>query len=167
MYQPTIKKTERLYRWWPRSNIMRRLVRCLLWLPLPVSLLGVFATSFSDTCRNSEGPSYVSPDGQLKAVVFGRDCGATTGSTHISLLFATNKLSTEAGDLFIADSDHRAAPYAKWGGPPVKVHWKSNTNLQIFYPAKARIFYPENHAVAQEVSFNHTITVEYKKYKDE
>jgi hypothetical protein len=62
-------------------------------------------------CANDLLTEIPSPDGALKAVVFQRDCGATTSfSTQISILWTNRPLPNETGNLFVADTDHGKAP---------------------------------------------------------
>jgi hypothetical protein len=49
--------------------------------------IGLFLYTADDMCKNIVYKEYASPNAQLKAVVFARDCGATTGfSTQVSIL---------------------------------------------------------------------------------
>lgn len=87
----------------------------------------------SSSCANSAIAEYPAPGGRLKAVVFERDCGATTGySTQVSILGIGASLPNGAGNVFVAD-------YA--GG--VRVDWRSDTNLRIEHHANARLFKSE------------------------
>lgn len=76
-------------------------------------LIGVVAYTFnglfSGMCGNEIFNEAVAPDKKLKAVLFQRDCGATTGfSTQISLLASGNKLEDDdGGNIFIADGHPR------------------------------------------------------------
>ena len=82
----------------------------------------------------------VAPDGQHKAELFQRDCGATTGfSTQISITATGEKLSGE-GNAFRADDDHGAAPAGPWGGPWADVKWLGVDHLLVNYAAKSRTF---------------------------
>ena len=97
--------------------------------------------SLSQLCTNLEIETAISPDGQLKAVAFARDCGASTDySTQISLLSSDDKLENEAGNLFIADRDHGRVEAGPGGGPKVNIRWLSDHELQISYPRFARTF---------------------------
>src|SRR5882757_3734258 len=94
-----------------------RLIRVAV---IAVAVLGVTAVSalcllsrahWGFECENSLLGEYVSPDGTRKIVVFERSCGATTGfSTQASLLKSDQALPTTAGNLYIADDNHGAAP---------------------------------------------------------
>jgi hypothetical protein len=82
----------------------------------------------------------VSPDGRRHAVVFTRDCGATTGfSTHVSILPARRGPSG-TGNVFVADADHGRAPEGPGGGPAVHVQWLDRRTLEVRYDGRARIF---------------------------
>ena len=85
-----------------------------------------------------------SPDGRLKAIVFQRDCGATTGfSTQISVLPIGEKLPNEVGNVFVADSNHGVAPSGRGGGPIVEVRWLNEGELLIRHDSRARVFQSE------------------------
>jgi hypothetical protein len=72
-------------------------------------------------CRNEILSTSVSPSGELKAVVFNRNCGATTrNNTQISILSATRELPASAGNLFIMDTEAN-----------VRVTWTDNSSLTI------------------------------------
>lgn len=105
-------------------------------------------------CDNDLVKETLSPDGKWKAVVFQRDCGATTGfSTQLSVLKAAKNLPNRNGNVLIADTDHGKAPAAKWGGPDVQARWPSNNILQVSFHPATRIF-------KQEMKFAE-VTVEY------
>ena len=97
-----------------------------------------------DACRNEELQIITSPDRKRKAVVFQRDCGATTGfSTQVSLLNANDKLPNETGNAFIADTDNGKAPEGPGGGPEVKLQWAGERELIVKYDKRARVFRSE------------------------
>jgi hypothetical protein len=94
-----------------------------------------------DPCANRQLQVVRSPDGKRKAVIFERDCGATTGfSTQVSVLPSGARLPNEPGNAFVADTDHGATPSGPGGGPAIKVIWTSNTKLLIKHHPKARLF---------------------------
>src|SRR6266436_2819762 len=87
-----------------------------------------------DPCGNVELKTINSPDGKRKAIIFQRDCGATTGfSSQVSLLHANDKLPREAGNTFIADRVDREAPAYPGGGPEVNLQWSSERELIVKY----------------------------------
>jgi hypothetical protein len=107
-----------------------------------IALAAVLAlvTGYSDPCRNTVIVRDDAPDGRHAAVLFQRDCGATTGfSTQISIL-DVGKDPADAGNAFRADDGHGAAQTAAWGGPWADLRWLSPKHLLIRYDAKARIF---------------------------
>jgi hypothetical protein len=73
---------------------------------------------FKGMCGNRIYKQYVAPDGKLKAVVFQRDCGATTGfSTQVSILEANENLNNEVGNIYIIDGQpETVAPMISWVG---------------------------------------------------
>ena len=76
-------------------------------------------------CGNEIGYEEASPNGKLKAVVFERDCGATTGATtQISILHKSEALPNEAGNIFIAEGDLR-----------LRAQWRSDAELLVTYPS--------------------------------
>ena len=96
--------------------------------------------NFAGACGNDLVKEIRSPTGRMKAVVFQRDCGATTGfTTQISVLPSDQKLPNEGGNLFVADTDHGNAPAGAWGGPLVEVSWTNETELLIRYDKRARV----------------------------
>jgi hypothetical protein len=96
-----------------------------------------------DLCGNTPISEIPSPSRQVKAIVFDRDCGATTDFvTHVSIL-ATGHRSDDVGNTFIADADHGNAPRGKDGGPVVLVHWIDAQTLEIRYHPKTRIYKQE------------------------
>jgi hypothetical protein len=114
---------------------MRRTAARTIWL------FALWGSGCGDLCGNKELSRVRSPDGIHAAVVFERNCGATTGfSTQVSIVSSRDSLSSEPGNIFIADTDHGAAPAAAWGGPDVQIQWGSNTQLTVSYHRGARVF---------------------------
>lgn len=92
-------------------------------------------------CGNTETRTVVSPDGQIKAVVFERDCGATTGfSTQVSILRANQTLPDDGGNVLVTDASEASTVHVVWTGA---------RTLQIQYPAQATVFHQ---ATAAKVS---------------
>lgn len=89
-----------------------------------VIVLAPFVMIFSaltPLCGNDQLQEFRSPDGKLKAVVYRRDCGATTGfSMNVSILPAVKGLPNEAGNVLVIDGDT----------PPV-VSWQDGSHLVI------------------------------------
>lgn len=93
-----------------------------------------------DACENEELQTISTPEGQRKAIIFQRDCGATTGfNTQISILQANEGLPNEGGNTFIADTDHgQAASGPK--GPELNVQWQNDAELIVKYDKRMRIY---------------------------
>lgn len=92
-------------------------------------------------CENTVVTRLVSPDGEHAAVLFERNCGATTGfSTQISIVAANAKPSGK-GNAYIADG---GAPAAEWGGPWAKMRWTGPDQLEISTDPKSRVFVRES-----------------------
>src|SRR5262249_9999867 len=104
-------------------------------------LLGLLlAGCRGDVCGNEVVSEVSAPGGAARAVLFQRDCGATTGSsTQISVVRRGAGLSG-AGNAFVADGDHGAAVPFAWGGPWADMRWTSPAHLVIRYDQKARVF---------------------------
>ncbi len=105
-----------------------------------------------DPCGNrilSETPTQGS---SKRAVVFERDCGATTDfSTQVSILNASEPAPREAGNVFIADSDHGAVTNVR-----VSVRWDSPDHLVVVFPARARVFQQQVQVRGVNISYEKT-----------
>jgi len=74
-----------------------------------------------DLCGNDIKLTVASPDGKLKAVVFKRSCGATTGfSMQVAVLTANRDVPNEPGNVHREDDQST-----------ISVAWKSNSELLI------------------------------------
>ncbi|HEX8235416.1 MAG TPA: hypothetical protein VF600_05625 [Abditibacteriaceae bacterium] len=122
------------------SATIENMSRCLGVLAICIGLLS--GCNLPDPCSNSIISQVASPDGQQKAVVFDRDCGATTGfSTQVSILPVGDALPNDGGNLFVIDDNHGAVPSAPTSsGPSVYVKWLSSTNLLIAYDKRGRTY---------------------------
>lgn len=67
--------------------------------------IGVVLYNFSlNICANTIVSTHISPNNELKLVIFERNCGATTGfSTQASLLKENESLGNESGNLYISE----------------------------------------------------------------
>ncbi len=114
---------------------------------------------FASPCENELVGEHPSPDGQYKAVLFVRDCGATTGfSTQVSLLRSNEQVKSGSGNLFIADTDHGKVPSNLKGGLEVRIGWKGSKDIYIVHHENARVFKAEK-------IFN-GINVDYRSLKE-
>jgi hypothetical protein len=101
---------------------------------IPVFLVGCL-----NPCGNRVLVDVPSPHGARHAVVFERDCGATTDfSTQLSILNAGEKLGDDGGNSFVVDSNHGRATSLY-----VHVKWSSEGALEVSYPESARVFHNE------------------------
>lgn len=86
----------------------------------PALVIGIglwMLAEFVPQCRPDVRESLVSPDGELTLVVFGLDCGATTGSnnTQAAVHMSDELFSQETGEVFFAaDGVHDLNP--RWTG---------------------------------------------------
>lgn len=109
---------------------------------------------FHDLCGNRVLGEASSLDQRHKAVVFQRDCGATTGfSTQVSVIGAQDALTNESGNVFTADSNHGAVPLSAAGGPVVQVRWVSRNALVITHHAGARVFKQKDSVLGVAVAY--------------
>ncbi|WP_344705557.1 hypothetical protein [Sphingomonas swuensis] len=107
----------------------------------------------SDGCSNSIINRADAPDGLHSAVLFQRDCGATTGfSTQVSVVEHGDQ-PTGGGNTFRADDDHGAAVAGKWGGPWAEVKWLAPDHLLISYAAKSRLFEQDDEVSGVRISY--------------
>jgi hypothetical protein len=75
-------------------------------------------------CKNTVQQRLVSPDGEHEAVVFERDCGATTDySTQLSVLERGEGLPNRPGNAYIYG--HRV---------PLRIRWETPNVLRVAYP---------------------------------
>ena len=122
------------------------------------SALALFAFALSSStdgmCANTVLSEHASPDGKLKAVVFERSCGATTGfSTHVSLIWSHENLENEGGRLFAADTNGGRAPAGTGGGPEVHFKWLSNSTAELRHHPHIRIFTAKRNSRGIEVVY--------------
>ena len=107
---------------------------------LPVATLTLMLGSCGVSCRTEVVESVRSPDESREAVMFFRDCGATTVfSTQISIIETGEPLSI-SGNAFRADDNHGAARTAIWGGPWAEMQWLASDRSLIRYAANSRLF---------------------------
>ncbi len=92
----------------------------------------------ASTCGNTILHEVTSPGAELEAVIFDRDCGATTGSSiQVSVLPRGAPLrASESGNLFIAETGRDAVSP---GGPSVRVEWVGRNRLRVMHDSRLRI----------------------------
>ncbi|MBA4353844.1 MAG: hypothetical protein C0409_04060 [Novosphingobium sp.] len=116
-------------------------------------VLSLAVAACDDACSNEVITRLASPDGKREAVMFQRDCGATSGySTQISILDVGHALAG-GGNTFRADDDHGAAKVGDWGGSLAEIKWLASDRLLVRYAGKSRIF--EQDATVSGVSVSY------------
>jgi hypothetical protein len=87
----------------------------------------------TDMCGNQVIEEVRSPNKKLKAIIFTRDCGATTGfSTQLSIIENDDQLENETGNTFIL-SDKAKGPVFDNGGSKIRVTWTDNNTLIVYF----------------------------------
>lgn len=83
-------------------------------------ILGIFLyleDGLKDTmCQNNIHETIISPNQKYKAIVFERNCGATTGfTTQISIIHMKNHLANDSGNIYVAKGHpNEISPRLKW-----------------------------------------------------
>ena len=92
-------------------------------------------------CAFDQVQTAVSPDSNWQVVVFGRNCGPTTGNeVHVSVLPASTKPKFGRGNVFRADSDYGKARFNARGTPWAEASWTGPSVLTITYDDKERVY---------------------------
>jgi hypothetical protein len=136
-----------------RKQVRFLLIGTAIVLGVDVAGCGSFDSSM---CGNQVVMTIPSPDARHTAVVFERNCGATTDfSTQVALDPSDISRPSGVGNLWIADANHDAAPRALWGGPDVQIEWTSPTAMRLLHHRGARVFKAERslHGVAITYDF--------------
>lgn len=130
------------------DRVPKRLLRMVaIIVLLTLGAWGLLARAAGGLCSNTVLTTVPSPDGTHQAIVFGRDCGASTGfSTQVSILHAGARLSNNvSSNTFVADADNGIAPAGRGGGPRVEVEWREAELLEVRHDSRARVFRTESH----------------------
>jgi hypothetical protein len=89
---------------------------------------------FLSPCENEIKRQVESPDNELKAIVFDRNCGATVGhNAQLSVIARNDSLANDGGNVFIED-------IGEGGNLEVEAIWQSPQKLLIVHDPKARVF---------------------------
>ena len=106
-----------------------------------VALAAIALVHCEPFCSNKVLEEESSPDKQYRAIVFQRDCGATTDfSTQVSVLPSSEGLQG-SGNVLIMEPDKSVAVRAP---SDVQVVWIKNRTLRIRYAREVRIFRQEH-----------------------
>lgn len=126
-------------------------------LPIVLLLLAYYCIDsfLSDMCGNKVVSETVSPDGQLKAVVFTRDCGATTEySTQLSILNASDQLGNDGGNTFAMDEGD------------LDVRWTGNRTLSLGHKSGEREYRFEKEVSVPGFPFGQKVEINYERAPD-
>jgi hypothetical protein len=124
-----------------------------LLLLLGVGAFAAISSWMDGLCGNTEISRAPSPDGRYDAIIFERNCGATTGfATHVSLIPRGDPLPNAAGNLLSADLDDGGSP-APWGGPRVTASWRAAGDLVVQHDPLARVIHQASRDNAVTVSY--------------
>jgi len=112
-------------------------------------------TSIGDgLCGNEIERSVTSPNGEYKAVVFSRSCGATTGfSAHISVIEHDKELPNDGGNVFVATLNNASLR-------PL-VRWQDNDSIKIDASGVDKVFKAKTH-----IKKPTAVTIDYRSSKD-
>lgn len=93
-----------------------------------------------DPCERTEVNRVAAPTGDRTAVVFVKNCGATSGySTHVSLVGPGEAIGN-ANEIFSADGDDGAVPLGPDNALALRLTWPAADRLVIEFPAGTRTF---------------------------
>jgi hypothetical protein len=99
-----------------------------------VGYVAFLAYIMSPMCENEVVADVSAPSGAARAVVFHRDCGATTKtSTQVSILQGRAALPEDGGNVYVADREGG-------GAPSVEVRWAGDEALVIRHDRGDRSF---------------------------
>jgi len=138
---------------------MRKAFKVFIWIAgtcLALALVSVIGLSstLDSACANDVLAELPSPDGKNKAVVFQRDCGATTDfSTQVSVLRSGQALGGDSANVFIGDTNHGAAPSGPGGGPSLRVHWVGPDALVVSHHSAVRVFAAEPESGSVRIAY--------------
>ena len=117
---------------------MSGLASRLLLILLIAALVGC-----DDSCKNEVVQTTSSPSGLKQAVVFVRDCGATTGvSTQVSIVAAGVKV-IGAGNALVVE-----------GRPSIQVRWLTDSAISLSGLGPGRIFKQEPEVYGASIRYD-------------
>ena len=92
----------------------------------------------ADLCGNRILHRVASPDGRHMAILFERDCGATTAASYQVSILPAGETPSGRGNVFIAEPGRASAD--RPNEPVVEVAWLSPHRLQVRYRHDDRLF---------------------------
>ena len=130
---------------WQRVGLGVALGVSALVVLLGAGLYVMASIALSDLCGNTVVATEISPDRAMKAVLFERNCGATTGfSSQVSVLRADEELPNEGGNVFAAN-EGRGREATSWGGPYVALQWRNPRTLSLKVDSSADVRFSADH----------------------
>lgn len=112
-----------------------------------------FLAACSDDCVNTEISTIVAPDRKVRAVMFERNCGATTGFTTQIAIVKPGEQLLPSKTVYRADDNHGAAFTGNWGGPWAEMKWADSRHLLIRYAAKSSLYQKQVEADGIEIDY--------------
>lgn len=110
---------------------------------------------WADMCGNQTIEEVQSPNKKYKAVIFTRDCGATTGySTQLSIIETSDRLDNETGNTFILSDKVGDGLSFDNGGARIKVIWTTENSLAVYFDSKTDFTKQETDIDDIEVSYD-------------
>lgn len=120
---------------------MSGLASRLLLMLLIAALVGC-----GDRCENEVVQTTSSPSGRKQAVVFVRDCGATTGlSTQVSIVAGGVKV-IGAGNALVVE-----------GRPSIQVRWLTDSAVSLSRLGPGRIFKQESEVYGTSIRYDYPL----------
>ena len=133
------------------KQLLNTLIRAALVVIVIILLVYVCLVAWlPDMCGNDIHVQILSPDKRSKAVVFQRDCGATTSfSTQLSIINASDELPNERGNIFsIKGHPQQVAP---------TITWQDDKTLRIHYKLTGK-----EYLAKESIGWFNKISVEYQ-----
>lgn len=129
----------------------------LVVVPLVVLVLVYWCIDafLGDMCGNKVLSESVSPDGRLKAVIFKRDCGATTAySTQVSILNSSDALPNSGGNTFAMEEGE------------LVVTWTGNRSLLLKHLGAEREYLSEQKVLVPHFPLWQSVEIQYNRKQD-
>ena len=103
-----------------------------------IGMLSTLLMGCDMPCENVVNERVISPDKSFQAVLFSRNCGATTGSnSQVSVVPATDADVQDSGNVLVLSESS-----------PLRMHWRSERDLVITGAGDGAAVIKKNAAVA-------------------
>jgi len=107
-------------------------------------VLAAVASCGKSGCTNSVRERITSPDGRYDAVVFDRDCGATTAiSVQVALVEVGGSVPDKPANVFVSEDN-----------PRIKLEWRARHHLLIMFDAASRVTRREDRQNGVMISYD-------------